>query len=225
MARTLYVTNNTDVLAFDVRADGTTANRRDFGTLDGDDGGDGMAVDSEGRLYVTGNSGVHVLSPRGEHFGLIPTPRRPITIAFSGPDKKMLYAPQSRRRRPRRQSVGDAGDDPQHGDDDLHASRCCRRASRAGRSSRGSVVGSGVGIEERKRNRPRSIDVAVAERLALGRLRVHADAVLALDVFDADAAFGVETMRACRRLMKPLLIWMSACRRGRSSSRSCRADT
>jgi gluconolactonase len=91
--RTLYVTNNTSVLAFDVRADGTTANRRDFGTLNGDDGGDGMAVDSEGRLYVTGNLGVHVLSPRGEHLGMIPTPRRPITIAFSGPDKNVLYAP------------------------------------------------------------------------------------------------------------------------------------
>jgi gluconolactonase len=91
--RTLYVTNNTSVLAFDVRADGTTANRREFGTLDGDDGGDGMAVDSEGRLYVTGNRGVHVLSPRGEHLGLIPTPRRPITVAFSGPDKRSLYAP------------------------------------------------------------------------------------------------------------------------------------
>jgi gluconolactonase len=93
--RTLYVTNNLSVLAFDVRADGTTANRRDFGALDGDDGGDGMAVDSEGRLYVTGNRGVHVLSPRGEHLGLIPTPRRPITIAFSGPDKNLLYAPSS----------------------------------------------------------------------------------------------------------------------------------
>jgi gluconolactonase len=91
--RTLYVTNNTNVLAFDVRADGTTANRRDFGVLAGDDGGDGMAVDSEGRLYVTGNRGVHVLSPRGEHLGLIPTPRRPITVAFSGPDKRWLYAP------------------------------------------------------------------------------------------------------------------------------------
>ena len=91
--KTFYVTNNTSVLAFDVRGDGTTANRRDFGTLDGDDGGDGMAVDSEGRLYVTGNRGVHVLSPRGEHLGMIPTPRRPITIAFSGPGKNLLYAP------------------------------------------------------------------------------------------------------------------------------------
>jgi gluconolactonase len=93
--RTLYVTNNTTVLAFDVRADGTTSNRRDFGTLDGDDGGDGMAIDSEGRLYVTGNRGVHVLSTRGEHLGLIPTPRRPISVAFSGPDKNLLYAPMS----------------------------------------------------------------------------------------------------------------------------------
>lgn len=91
--RTLYVTNNTVVVAFDVKADGTTSNRRDFGKLNGDDGGDGMAIDSEGRLYITGNLGVHVLSPRGEHLGMIPTPRRAITIAFSGPDKKTLYAP------------------------------------------------------------------------------------------------------------------------------------
>jgi gluconolactonase len=92
--KTLYVTNNTVVLAFDVQADGTTKNRRDFGALNGDDGGDGMAVDSTGRLYVTGNAGVHVLSPKGEHLGLIPTPRRPITLAFAGPDKRTLYVPQ-----------------------------------------------------------------------------------------------------------------------------------
>jgi gluconolactonase len=92
--RTLYVTNNTAVVAFDVKADGTTSNRRDFAKLNGDDGGDGMAIDSEGRLYVTGNLGVHVLSPRGEYVGMIPTPRRAITIAFAGVDKKMLYAPQ-----------------------------------------------------------------------------------------------------------------------------------
>jgi gluconolactonase len=92
--RTLYVTNDKVVLAFDVRADGGTSNRRDFGTLNGDDGGDGMAIDSEGRLYVTGNLGVHVLSPRGEHLGMIPTPRRGITLAFSGADKRTLYVPQ-----------------------------------------------------------------------------------------------------------------------------------
>jgi len=30
----------------------------------------------------------------GQHLGLIPTPRRAITLAFSGPDKRMLYVPQ-----------------------------------------------------------------------------------------------------------------------------------
>jgi gluconolactonase len=92
--RPLYVTNNTTVLAFDVQPDGSTKNRREFGGLEGDSGGDGMAIDSTGRLYVTANAGVHVLSPEGKHLGLIPTPRRPITVAFSGPDKKTLYVPQ-----------------------------------------------------------------------------------------------------------------------------------
>lgn len=91
---TLYVTNVTEVLAFDVRSDGTTRNRRVFGTLDGDDGGDGMAIDAEDRLYVTANAGVHVLSPTGEHLGLIPTKRRAITVTFSGPGKRWLYVPQ-----------------------------------------------------------------------------------------------------------------------------------
>ena len=92
--KVLYVTNATEVVAFDVRADGSTGNRRVFGALNGDMGGDGMAIDSAGRLYVTANLGVHVLSAEGTHLGMIPTPRRPITLAFSGPDKKTLYVPQ-----------------------------------------------------------------------------------------------------------------------------------
>jgi gluconolactonase len=92
--RTLYVTNVTTVLAFDVQPDGSTRNRREFGSLNGDTGGDGMAIDSAGRLYVSAASGVHVLSPRGEHLGLIPTPRVPISIAFAGPQKRTLYVAQ-----------------------------------------------------------------------------------------------------------------------------------
>jgi gluconolactonase len=93
--KTLYVTNNTAVLAFDVRPDGTTTNRRDFVTLNGDSGGDGMAIDSMDRLYITGNLGIHVASPEGKYLGMIPTPRRPITLAFSGPDRKTIYVPMS----------------------------------------------------------------------------------------------------------------------------------
>jgi len=89
----LYVTNNTEVLAFDVQTDGSTRNRRVFGTLNGDDGGDGMAIDSEDRLYVTGNLGIHVFAASGGYLGFIPTPRRPITLAFSGLDRKTLFIP------------------------------------------------------------------------------------------------------------------------------------
>ena len=92
--RTLYVTNVSEVLAFDVRSDGSTRNRRVFGDLLGDNGGDGMAVDDSGRLYVTAAAGVHVFAPDGEHLGIIPTPRRAITAAFGGPEKAWLYVPQ-----------------------------------------------------------------------------------------------------------------------------------
>jgi gluconolactonase len=91
--RTLYVTNNTVVIAFDVARDGSTSNRRDFASLNGDRGGDGMAIDDAGRLYVTASQGVHVIAENGSYLGLIPTPRSPITLAFSGPDKKTLYVP------------------------------------------------------------------------------------------------------------------------------------
>ena len=92
--KTLYVTNMTKVVAFDVLPDGSTRNRRDFADLQGDKGADGMTIDAQGRVYVTASQGVHVLAPDGKHLGLIPTPRQPITIAFSGPEKKTLYVGQ-----------------------------------------------------------------------------------------------------------------------------------
>ena len=91
--RTLWVTNTDRVIAFDVQPDGSTKNRRDFGTLDGDRGADGMTIDSEGRLYVTASKGVHVLAKDGKYVGLIPTPRSPITLTFAGAAKNILYVP------------------------------------------------------------------------------------------------------------------------------------
>jgi len=88
--KTLYVTNGGTILAFDIRSDGTMSNRRDFAKLEGGNG-DGMAIDATGRLYVTSAPGVQVFGADGKYLGTIPTPRNPISVAFSGPDKKTLY--------------------------------------------------------------------------------------------------------------------------------------
>jgi gluconolactonase len=89
--RTLYVTNRETVVAFDVLAAGKTTNRRDFAMLRAGGVGDGMTVDSAGRLYVTSRPGVQVFLPSGEYLGLIPTPRNAISVAFAGPEKRTLY--------------------------------------------------------------------------------------------------------------------------------------
>ena len=91
--RTLYLTNGRGIVTFDIESDGTTKNRRDFAMLQGDASGDGMCIDSEGRLYVTaGDTGIQVFSVEGKHLGTIPLPRSASSVAFSGPNKKVLYA-------------------------------------------------------------------------------------------------------------------------------------
>jgi gluconolactonase len=92
--KTLYVTNKQVIVAFDVDANGTASNRRDLVTLANEEkgfGGDGLAVDSAGRLYVTGDAGIHVIEPSGKELGVVPVPRRSITLAFAGPDRRTLY--------------------------------------------------------------------------------------------------------------------------------------
>jgi gluconolactonase len=89
--QTLYVTNGPIVVAFEIQADGTVRNQRDFARLEAGGSGDGLAVDALGRLYVTSSPGVQVFDRDGRYLGLIPTPRNVISVAFSGPDKKTLY--------------------------------------------------------------------------------------------------------------------------------------
>ncbi len=112
--KTLYVHNKDGVyiIAFDVAPDGTIANRRNFGryksvripghkdpSWDEDNGADGIAVDSDGRVYAATNAGVEVFSPRGELLGVMPVQwgaendniRKPQNLAFGGPDRKTLY--------------------------------------------------------------------------------------------------------------------------------------
>jgi gluconolactonase len=79
--RTLYVTNGNTIVAFTIGEGGKPADGREFATLEAGGTGDGMAIDDEGRLYVTSAPGVQVF----------PTPRNAISVAFAGTDKHMLY--------------------------------------------------------------------------------------------------------------------------------------
>ncbi len=87
----LYVTNGGQLVAFDVEGPGMLTNRRDFAMLPAGSYGDGMAVDSKGRLYVSSGAGVQVFDKSGKYLGVIPTPRGIISVAFAGPNKKTLY--------------------------------------------------------------------------------------------------------------------------------------
>jgi gluconolactonase len=87
----LYVTNGGALVAFDVQGPGMLTNRRDFAMLLAGSNGDGTAVDSKGRLYVSSNPGVQVIDKTGKYLGVIPTPRDVISVAFAGPGKRTLY--------------------------------------------------------------------------------------------------------------------------------------
>jgi gluconolactonase len=94
----LWVTNGPALAVFDVQKDGALTNQREFARLEGCTGfqgpctGDGSTFDAAGRLYVTSQAGVQVIGPDGKYLGLIPTDRNVISVAFSGPDRKTLYA-------------------------------------------------------------------------------------------------------------------------------------
>ena len=88
---TLYVTNGPVVVAFDVGNDGSLSNQRDFGRLSMGNG-DGMAIDAEGRIYVSTGSSVNVFATNGEFLGNIAGPKGLHGVAFSGEDKRYLYA-------------------------------------------------------------------------------------------------------------------------------------
>jgi gluconolactonase len=99
--RTLFVddTEGVHVYAFDVQPDGSVNNKRRFvelhdpepGSLGPRSRADGMALDSEGRLYVATASGVQVIDPTGRYLGTIRVPVVARNLAFGGPDGHVLY--------------------------------------------------------------------------------------------------------------------------------------
>ncbi|HEY6421921.1 MAG TPA: SMP-30/gluconolactonase/LRE family protein [Pseudonocardiaceae bacterium] len=78
------------VRKFPVRPDGSLGPPTIFVAAT-DGGGDGMAVDDAGNLYVTTTAGVRVYRPNGVLWGTIPVPEVPSNCTFGGADRKTLY--------------------------------------------------------------------------------------------------------------------------------------
>lgn len=94
----LYVGNWDDkkkvVMRYEVRADGTLANAKvfyDMTNATGEDAIDGIKVDVEGNLYVSGPGGLWILSPSGKHLGTIVGAEHPHNMAWGDADGKTLY--------------------------------------------------------------------------------------------------------------------------------------
>jgi gluconolactonase len=52
---------------------------------------DGLALDSQGRLYFATSSGIQVVDARGQYLGTIHLPDVARNVAFAGPDRHTLY--------------------------------------------------------------------------------------------------------------------------------------
>jgi gluconolactonase len=98
--RYLYVTFGRKIVRYDVQADDTVANRREFLDVAGNDG---MKVDRKGNLYSTTGAGpgeVRITSPEGRRLGTIQLPDIPgeprkqvcaTNVGFGDADGKGLY--------------------------------------------------------------------------------------------------------------------------------------
>ncbi|MGO9569078.1 MAG: SMP-30/gluconolactonase/LRE family protein [Desulfomonilaceae bacterium] len=90
----LYVadTEMNHIRVFDVNSDGGTTNGRIFAQIPGDPlAPDGMKLDSEGNIYVTGKGGIWILNPEGRRLGIIPVPELPANLCWGDKDWKTLY--------------------------------------------------------------------------------------------------------------------------------------
>ena len=82
------------IMRYEVRPDGSLANGKVFfdATAEpGEDAWDGMKVDQEGNLYLSGPGGLWVISAEGKHLGTIIGPEHPHNMAWGDEDGKTLY--------------------------------------------------------------------------------------------------------------------------------------
>jgi gluconolactonase len=94
----LYVddTSRAHIKVWDADADGNLSNGRMFFEGIGTgvvEGGlvDGMKCDERGNVWLTGPCGIWVISPAGEHLGVITVPENTANLAWGGVDWHTLY--------------------------------------------------------------------------------------------------------------------------------------
>ncbi len=91
----LYVSDTArgHIRAFDVAADGRTANGRVLIDMTGDDPGrpDGMKTDVEGNIYCTGPGGFWIIDPAGKCLARVLPPELPANLAWGDIDRKSLF--------------------------------------------------------------------------------------------------------------------------------------
>jgi gluconolactonase len=83
-----------NIRVYDVAADGTFTNGRIFGEEPGGKGDgvpDGIKVDQNGNLFVTGPKGIWVWDAKGNHLGTIVMPEQPANLNWGDKDYRTLY--------------------------------------------------------------------------------------------------------------------------------------
>jgi gluconolactonase len=83
-----------NIRVYDFQSDGSLTNGRIFASEAGPTKGgvpDGMKLDRDGNLYVTGPEGIWVWDPEGHHLGTIALPEQPANLAWGDPDYSTLY--------------------------------------------------------------------------------------------------------------------------------------
>ncbi len=82
------------VMRYEANADGTLSNGKvffDMTSAPGEDAIDGIKVDQQGNLYVSGPGGLWVISAEGKHLGTIKAPKHVHNMAWGDEDGKTLY--------------------------------------------------------------------------------------------------------------------------------------
>ncbi|MDF1824731.1 MAG: SMP-30/gluconolactonase/LRE family protein [Verrucomicrobiales bacterium] len=84
-----------NILAYDVKSDGSLGDRRLFAKMeDGDPAAksaDGMTIDRAGNVYCAGPAHIWIWAPDGKLLDKIACPERPVNCTFGGSDLRDLY--------------------------------------------------------------------------------------------------------------------------------------